>query len=79
MQHESIHTQLYLYFSAMMQAYADRWFWLAALPILLALAYHLVLLRTRSATVGKMSMGLRVTAVDGDQPPSWSALVGRVR
>lgn len=66
------------YSSDVLQAWGERWVWLVLVPVLAAMAYHLVMLRTRSATVGKLSMGLRVVAAGDGARPSWSALVRRV-
>ena len=66
------------YWSGIVQAWTDRWVWLGLVPVLAALAYHLVMLRTFSATVGKRSLGLRVASVSGDERLSWSKLVRRV-
>ena len=72
-------TGLATYWSGMVEAWTDRWVWLGLAPVLAALAYHLVMLRTFSATVGKRSLGLRrVASVSGDERPSWSALLRRV-
>jgi uncharacterized RDD family membrane protein YckC len=71
-------TALSTYWSDLMQAWSDRWVWLGLLPALAALAYHLVMLRSRSATVGKLSLGMRVESASGDARPSWHALVRRV-
>jgi uncharacterized RDD family membrane protein YckC len=71
-------TALADYWSGFADAWFDRWFWLMVLPALAALAYHLVLLRTRSATVGKQAMRLRVVPASGTGRLSWSMLVRRV-
>lgn len=65
------------YWSSVGDAYLDRWFWLILLPVLFALAYHLVMLRTRSATVGKRALRLRVVPAGGEGQLSWSMLVRR--
>lgn len=54
-------TGLATYWSGMVQAWTDRWVWLGLVPVLAALAYHLVMLRTFSATVGKRSLGRVLT------------------
>ena len=66
------------YWTGLFDAWADRWVWLGLLPALAALAYHVVMLRTRSRTVGKQALGLRVTSVGGDERLSWSTVVRRV-
>ena len=62
------------YWSAVVEAYLDRWVWLALLPLVAALAYHAVMLRTRSATVGKRALRLRVVPVSGRRA---AVVVGR--
>lgn len=66
------------YWSGVAEAWLDRWVWLALLPLVAALAYHAVMLRTRSATVGKRALRLRVVPVSGDGPLSWSVVARRL-
>ena len=66
------------YWSAVVQAYLDRWVWVALLPLVAAVAYHAIMLRTRSATVGKRALRLRVVPVSGDGPLSWSVVAKRL-
>lgn len=66
------------YWSAVVEAYLDRWVWVALLPLVAALAYHAIMLRTRSATVGKRALRLRVVPASGDGPLSWSAVARRL-
>ena len=74
----TVGTALADYWSGFADAWLDRWVWLALLPALGALAYHVVMLRTRSATVGKRALHLRVVPASGEGPLSWSVVARRV-
>ena len=71
-------TALADYWSGLAEAWLDRWVWLALLPAVGAVAYHAIMLRTRSATVGKRALRLRVVPASGDGRLSWSAVARRL-
>lgn len=66
------------YWSGFADAYLDRWLWLVALPAIAVVAYYAVMLRTRSATVGKRALRLRVVPASGEGRLSWSMVVRRI-
>ena len=66
------------YWSGIAGAWLDRWVWLALLPAVAAVAYHALMLRTRSATVGKRALRLRVVPAGGDGQLSWSVVARRL-
>lgn len=71
-------TAMTAYWSGFADAYFARWLWLMVLPGIAIVAYYAVMLKTRSATVGKHALRLRVVPASGEGRLSWSMVVRRV-